>query len=195
VRLHVPELARKPALAEAVLVWLRTQPGVPIARFNADCASLVVEYDRSHEPVLQGILAHLKAASPGQLAAFVASGQGAKAPAETSPQVLPTKPLARADAAPTKGEVPALFSSQSPLGLPTLSLLMAFSANPLVVAANMPLMLWNAIPIAKRAWRVWSNERRLNVDFLDTLAVFSPSSSSTTAPASVSLRRPRCCPR
>ena len=32
-------------------------------------------------------------------------------------------------------------------------------------------MLWNAIPIARRAWRVWSNERRLNVDFLDTLAI------------------------
>jgi len=32
-------------------------------------------------------------------------------------------------------------------------------------------MLWNAIPIARRAWRVWRNERRLNVDFLDTLAI------------------------
>jgi Cu2+-exporting ATPase len=67
--------------------------------------------------------------------------------------------------------VPGLFSARSPLGLPTLSLAMAFSANPLVIAVNMPLMLWNAIPIAKRAWRVWSNERRLNVDFLDTLAI------------------------
>jgi heavy metal translocating P-type ATPase len=171
VRLHVPELARKAALAEAALAWLRTQPGISTARFNADCASLVVEYDRSHEPVLQGILAHLKAVSPAQLAAFFAGAPGAKAPAETSPQVLPRGPAAKQSAAPTKGEVPGLFSSQSPLGLPTLSLLMAFSANPLVVAANMPLMLWNAIPIARRAWRVWSNERRLNVDFLDTLAI------------------------
>jgi Cu2+-exporting ATPase len=32
-------------------------------------------------------------------------------------------------------------------------------------------MLWNAYPIALRAFRVWRNESRLNVDFLDTLAV------------------------
>jgi Cu2+-exporting ATPase len=32
-------------------------------------------------------------------------------------------------------------------------------------------MLWNAYPIALRAWRVWRRESRLNVDFLDTLAV------------------------
>ena len=50
---------------------------------------------------------------------------------------------------------------------------MAFSANPVIAAVNMPLMLWNALPIAKRAWRVWDNERRLNVDFLDTLAISS----------------------
>ena len=48
---------------------------------------------------------------------------------------------------------------------------MAFSANPVVMAANVPLMLWNAIPIAKRAWKVWANESRLNIDVLDTLAI------------------------
>ena len=26
-------------------------------------------------------------------------------------------------------------------------------------------MLWNGYPIARRAWRVWRNERRLNIDF------------------------------
>jgi Cu2+-exporting ATPase len=55
--------------------------------------------------------------------------------------------------------------------LPTISLLMAFSANPVLMAVNVPLMLWNAIPIAKRAWKVWSNESRLNIDVLDTLAI------------------------
>src|SRR6516165_1607741 len=58
-----------------------------------------------------------------------------------------------------------------PLALPTLSVALAFSANPIVRAINLPLMLWNAYPIALRAWRVWQRERRLNVDFLDTLAV------------------------
>ena len=48
---------------------------------------------------------------------------------------------------------------------------MALSANPVITAINMPLMLWNAIPIAKRAWKVWANESRLNIDVLDTLAI------------------------
>src|SRR5262249_48740287 len=81
--------------------------------------------------------------------------------------------IKNSNAPPTKAEVPGLFSIHSPLNLPTLSLAMAFSSNPLVIAANMPLMLWNGIPIARRAWRVWSNEKRLNVDFLDTLAIIA----------------------
>jgi cation-transporting P-type ATPase C len=48
---------------------------------------------------------------------------------------------------------------------------MAFSTNPVVTAINMPLMLWNAYPIALRAWRVWRREGRLNIDFLDALAI------------------------
>jgi Cu2+-exporting ATPase len=45
------------------------------------------------------------------------------------------------------------------------------SANPAAAAVNVPLMLWNAWPIAKRAWGIWRREQRLNVDFLDTLAI------------------------
>jgi len=173
VRLHVPGLCRKAALAEAAVAWLRTQPGIGSARLNLACASLVVEYDRAHEPLLDGLLARLRTASPKELAALVDGAKIAGAANPAAPQhSLPPKPAAGKPAAVlTKNDVPGLFSSQSPLSLPTLSLLMAFSANPFVVAVNMPLMLWNAIPIARRAWRVWSNERRLNVDFLDTLAI------------------------
>ena len=170
VRLHVPELCRKAALAESALAWLRAQPGVTGARFNSACASLVVEFDRAREPLLQGILSRLKAVSAREFAVLVA---GAKPGAPANPPALPQpKSAAKSTmAGPAKGDVPGLFSSRSPLGLPTLSLAMAFSANPFVIAMNMPLMLWNAIPIAKRAWRVWSHERRLNVDSLDTLAI------------------------
>jgi heavy metal translocating P-type ATPase len=172
VRLHVPELCRKAALAESALAWLRAQPGVTGVRLNAACASLVVEFDRAHEPLLQGILARLRAVSAKELAVLIAGAKLAATANPTAPQSSPPlEPAARPAAGPTKGDVPGLFSSRSPLGLPTLSLAMAFSANPLVVAVNMPLMLWNAIPIARRAWRVWSNERRLNVDFLDVLAI------------------------
>jgi heavy metal translocating P-type ATPase len=173
VRLHVPGLCRKAEFAETTVAWLRAQPGITGARLNLACASLVVEYDRAHEPLLDGLLARLRAMSPKGLAALVAVAKVAAAANPGAPlHAPPPKPAAgKPAAALTKGEVPGLFSSRSPLGLPSLSLLMAFSANPFVVAVNMPLMLWNAVPIARRAWRVWSNERRLNVDFLDTLAI------------------------
>jgi Cu2+-exporting ATPase len=173
VRLHVPELCRKASLAESALAWLRAQPGVTSARLNLACASLVVEFDRAREPLLQGMLARLKAVSAREFAALVAGAKPATAANPPAPRPAPPpKSAAKSTAAgPAKDDVPGLFSARSPLGLPTLSLAMAFSANPFVVAVNLPLMLWNAVPIARRAWRVWSKERRLNVDFLDTLAI------------------------
>src|SRR5215471_5820827 len=132
VRLHVPELCRKAALAESALAWLRAQPGVTGARFNSACASLVVEFDRAREPLLQGILSRLKAVSAREFAVLVA---GAKPGAPANPPALPPAPPPKSAAkstmaGPAKGDVPGLFSSRSPLGLPTLSLAMAFSANP-----------------------------------------------------------------
>jgi Cu2+-exporting ATPase len=148
MRLHVPELARKAALAEAALAWLGRQPGISTARLNEACAILVIEYDRAYEPILKGILTLLRGVSLRQLATLVTASAEGKPEAGGSPQVVLSKPVPQSPAVPTKGEVPGLFSSQSPLGLPTLSLLMAFSGNPFVVAVNMPMMLWNAIPIA-----------------------------------------------
>ncbi len=155
--------------------WLRAQPGITGVRLNEACASLLVEYDPAREPGLKELLAHLAASSAKQLTALIATASTtvpqAADKAAATPAKLPAKLPAKSGGPLTKGDVPGLFSARSPLNLPTLSLLMAFSANPFVIAVNMPLMLWNAIPIAKRAWRVWSNERRLNVDFLDTLAI------------------------
>jgi len=148
VRLHVPDLCRKPPFAETFLSWLRAQSGVRSARINYDCASLVLEYDPVQEPLLLALLDRVKTMSLAELKAFVSCA----APAASTPR-------------------PNDVSKRSPLALPTLSLMMAFSANPVVMALNMPLMLWNAIPIAKRAYKVWANESRLNIDVLDTLAI------------------------
>ena len=154
VRLCIPELCRKRPLAETFLQWLNAQSGVRSARINFDCASLVLEYDPAQERTLLGLLEHVKTASLAEIRAFVGCAK------------IEPKPETKQQQAP-----PPAVSMRSPLALPTLSLMMAFSANPVVMALNMPLMLWNAIPIAKRAWKVWSNESRLNIDVLDTLAI------------------------
>src|SRR6516164_2618189 len=133
VRLHVPELARKAALAEAALAWLRTQPGISTACLNEACASLVIEYDRVYEPILQGVLTHLRGVSSRALATFVAASAEDRPKAGVAPPAVPPKPEPKSAAAPTKTEIPSLFSPQPPLGLPTISPFMAFSANPFVV--------------------------------------------------------------
>jgi P-type Cu2+ transporter len=157
IRLHLPSLCRKKRLAESALSWLQGQPGIKSARLNFDSGSLVIEYDPSFEGILRATLGRLAVMSFEELAILVAPGAAAAAPPKPA---APPSPAAR----------PPLWR-RSPLGLPTLSLVMAFSANPIVTAINMPLMLYNAYPIALRAWRVLRREGRLNIDFLDTLAI------------------------
>ncbi|HEX7922538.1 MAG TPA: heavy metal translocating P-type ATPase [Bradyrhizobium sp.] len=150
IRLSIPALGQNRKLGEICLGWLRAQDGIRTARINYDCASLVLEYDPAHEPRLLALLNGFKSMSLADVKALCAgAAQDAVAPRASVPEV----------------------SKRSPLALPTLSLFMAFSANPVIAAINMPLMLWNAIPIAKRAWKVWANESRLNIDVLDTLAI------------------------
>src|ERR1700753_2838382 len=112
VRLNVPDLCSKPPFAETLLGWLRAQPGVRSARINYDCASLVLEYDPAQEPVLRMMLARVKSANLADIKALCAD-------------VAPPPPASE------KPET-SVLSVRSPLALPTLSLLMAFSANPIV---------------------------------------------------------------
>ncbi|HTR85475.1 MAG TPA: heavy metal translocating P-type ATPase [Reyranella sp.] len=177
IRLHVPELCRQPVVAEAAAAWLRGKRGVKSARLNYGCACLIVEYDARQERILQAILVQLRLATMADVARLstdiaqqTALGRSPADALKTPATQTDTK---NSNVAPRKEEVPALFSTQSPLALPTLALALAFSTNPFVVAVNMPLMLWNGIPIARRAWRVWRREKRLNVDFLDTLAIIA----------------------
>jgi heavy metal translocating P-type ATPase len=157
LRLFVPWVCRRRVLAQAMLDWLRAQASVKRARINYDCASLVIEYDTADELLLRALVGRLRLMSTDELRALLGSAPGA----ETTWAAAPAR----------RQHTPAFVGRAAPLALPSVSLLMALSTNPLVTAVNMPLMLWNGFPIALRAWRVWRREGRLNVDFLDTLAI------------------------
>ncbi len=157
IRLCIPTLCRRRPLAEAALTWLRQQTGIKRARVNYDSASLVIEYDAAYDGLLRAMLGRLSLMSLEDLRTLV--GQNSDSNAESQHADI-GRPVAR----------PTTWW-RAPLALPTVSLLMALSQNPVVRAINMPLMLWNAYPIALRAWRVWQREGRLNVDFLDALAI------------------------
>ena len=155
VRLHVPALCTPSPLAESAVSWLKQQDFIDDACIKYDCASLIVHYDGERADDLSDLLEMFEGfslADLDQLLSFLDPSGAASAVGVARSHVPPAKP-------------------RWPLALPSLSLAMSFSANPLLFALNVPLMLYNAYPIFSRAWRVWSNERRLNVDFLDTLAI------------------------
>jgi cation-transporting P-type ATPase C len=155
-RLHAPSLCRDRSLAGETLDWLRRQNGVRAARINFDCSSVVIEFDPRQEQMFRLLFGRLKLMTLGELSALIALGRVGEVGPHTAKDLLPV-------ARPARGEIP--------LALPTLSLAIAFAASPLLRVVNTPLMLWNAYPIALRAYEVWKKERRLNVDFLDTLAI------------------------
>jgi P-type Cu2+ transporter len=157
LRLFVPWVCRRRVLAQATLDWLRAQASIKRARINYDCASLVIEYEIADEPLLRALLGRLRLMTVDELRALLGPAPGA----DPAPAATPTR----------RQRTPAFVGRATPLALPSVSLLLALGTNPFVTAVNMPLMLWNGFPIALRAWRVWRRERRLNVDFLDTLAI------------------------
>ena len=157
VRLHIPVLCRRRSLAEAAQAWLRARTEIKSVRINYQCACLIVEYDLAHEDLLRAMIGRMRLMSLPELRQLMAlTGEHDERTAE-----------------PRVGQLDGSSSPlrRMPLALPSVSVALALSANPIVTAVNLPLMLWNAYPIALRAWRVWQRERRLNVDFLDTLAV------------------------
>ena len=152
IRLRVPALCVPSPFGKSILSWLRGQEWVTGVRINYDCASLIIEYAQSKRDTFEDTLRLLESLSLDDLKVLIRH-----------------QDPARVAGAPQVGYVPE--EQRWPLALPTVSLALAFAEGPLVAAINIPLMLYNALPIFKRAWRVWSREGRLNVDFLDTLAI------------------------
>jgi hypothetical protein len=120
------------------------------------CASVVIEFDRAEPEVWVTLRDKLRMVTPEMLPLLL--------------QFYSSQALAPKGKPASGGEVIQTLSGRYPLAGPTLSLVLAF-ASPVMAIVNIPLMLWNSIPIVKRAWRVLTKERRLNVDFPDVLAI------------------------
>ncbi len=154
LRLHIAALFARPLLAQDLQDWTGRQAGVRSARVNPDCACLIIEYDPAQRVAFGELMVLLRGLRPDQLRAL--AGDGANGNGTQLAQRRRQAPAQR---------------RRLPLLWPSVSLLLSFSRNPLVVGINAPLLIWNAIPIYKRAWKVWSRESRLNIDFLDALAI------------------------
>jgi Cu2+-exporting ATPase len=156
VRLFLPLLRHESPFAVSMANWVESQPGVKSVRINHACGSVVIEYERNRPEVWARLLFYLEYVSLDALREIVSEARDADA----------KKPGVRKAA----GQL-AEASRNWPLVWPTVSLGLAFVTNPLALFVNVPMLLWNSLPIGKRAWGVWHRERRLNVDFLDALAI------------------------
>jgi heavy metal translocating P-type ATPase len=155
VRLHVPVLCVSTSTTEAALEWLRNHDFIHEITAKYDCASLIVRYEHARVDELNTLLNMLAGLDLRGIEQWLAVRNAGAAKDITPPARKQFEHKRR----------------RWPLALPSLSLALAFSADPLALLINAPLMLYNGLPIFKRAWHVWYHERRLNVDFLDTLAI------------------------
>jgi heavy metal translocating P-type ATPase len=158
IRLFSRLLGVPSPLADAMLEWLRTRDWIISARCNHAAASLILEYDPAKEARLQELLSRLQHAAIGDLRMLAA--------------MVPARSVKVASAQSTSEKHVELYQPKRwPLALPTVSLALAFVQYPLSLAIKIPLMLFTATPIFRRAWRALRREQRLNIDFLDTLAI------------------------
>ena len=155
LRLHAPALRGKSPFADALLAWVSGEAWVRTARINPESACLVVEYDPARADGVVALIERLEALKPTARPDLPAVAGAAARPAPPAG--------GRAAYAPPKRE--------HPLTLPTISLALAFIPGPVAMVVNTPLMLYCGLPIFRRAFRVMIREKRLNVDFLDTLAI------------------------
>jgi heavy metal translocating P-type ATPase len=146
IRVYLPALRLNPALGDLLLAWLKCQEHVDDVRLNPYCYSIVIQYrSGAATPWME----HLGNITPQQL-----------------------RPAALQD--PVKALIPPAASTlgvNSTLRFTTLSLGLSLISVPAGALFNLPLLLWNAAPIFKRAAMVVIRERRLNVDFLDGLSI------------------------
>jgi Cu2+-exporting ATPase len=158
VRLSVPAVRQFEEAPAAITYLLGQQEGVTSVRVNQSCAAVVIEYDPQRPELLSRIETALSGMSlPPPISLYQAR--------RVDPEATPPNDSATP---------PADSETQTnlrPLALPTASLALSLFGGPLGAALALPLVGYNALPILKRAFDVLRNERRLNVDFLDSLAI------------------------
>jgi heavy metal translocating P-type ATPase len=160
IRLRVPALRYTDGFAEACVELLKHQRGVTDARVNRACASVVINYDARIPDFLDNLQRGLSLVTPQMLMAISAAQRAPKKGEEAA-------------RSPQEDHRASILTSGAlkPLALPTVSLGMSLLGGTVGAALSLPLIAYNAVPILKRAFDVIKNERRLNVDFLDGLAI------------------------
>lgn len=154
LRLSIPALRWKSHAANACVRVLAHSHNVREVRWNTGCASLIVLYDPHLVGVADHLMTRIGSTSPEDWvreASFLTAEANERHVAVTSSNWS--------------------SSEESALIKPALSLLLAVFGGPFGLVVNVPLLIYNSLPTWHSALRVIKQERRLNVDFLDGLAI------------------------
>lgn len=154
VRLRISELRDCGDLSTWIKGPVLTELGIQSFRVNSWCASVVVTYDSS----IPGVVDHL-------LLALQFFSLPSPAESEVPAPVPVGVALQRA-----AGAVMGFFRKSHNFLWSSIALAGSFLGGFAAVAAA-PLICLTAFPSLTRAWKVLRSERRLNVDFLDSLAI------------------------
>ena len=155
VRLRVAGIYRDEALGAALAAWLTKRDGVWNCRVNTLCASVMVCYDAREAEFPAHLLMAIGGLNGGELE------RSDRQPAQSIQYSRSSEVLRR---------ILEFLSRPKSLLWPTVSLALALGPAP-AAALTLPLMAINAFPTWKRAFVVVRFERRLNVDFLDSMAI------------------------
>src|SRR5438128_1748161 len=154
IRLRIPELHACTALSRWMKGPVLSELGIESFRVNTWCASVVITYDRSRAGVVDRLLAALQF--------FTIADAITEEPSPLVSIVAVVRRVVQSAGAYLKRTHNLVWASLALAG----SLAGGFFA-----LAAAPLICLTALPSLTRAWKVLRFERRLNVDFLDSVSV------------------------
>jgi heavy metal translocating P-type ATPase len=154
LRLRVPALRKRREVAHACLVVLGRLKEVHGVRWNNDCAALVIVYDSTLNDFHRDLITRIRTMEPADWLRQAPSPTDITIAQDESPNWLKR-----------------IESEDSALKKPVFSLLLALWGGPFIAVVNLPLLIYNSLPTWRSALRVIKRERRLNVDFLDGMAI------------------------
>ncbi len=156
IRLRLPELAESSDLSTWIKGPLLDELGIQSYRVNPWCASVIICYDRSAPGFSEHLLSALESFS------LPSPDETGEAKRE---DVQPSNTAASAATA-----ITTFLSAPHNLFWSSIAAAASLAGGVFGFAA-VPLIALTAAPSVARAWTVLRSERRLNVDFLDTLAI------------------------
>jgi cation-transporting P-type ATPase C len=158
IRLHVDALHRSPEVAELFVKWLSMQPAVTHVVANIWSSSIVVTFTPGAELVWLRAMRRI-----------------------TVPRLKTVRSAAATPISPDRQERSIASQAQAarerawplllPMGLAGIAGVFSLAAVPGLAVSAVPLLAVGAAPVWIRALNVLRIERRLNVDFLDGLAI------------------------